>query len=256
MNTTSQIYHYISTSEEESKQPEGNPNMWRYMDFPSFMSLILDSSLLFKSLDKFEDASEGTLEDLMPFADSKHKEKSSKKGDNESNDLFIEQKKILQANRKCILVNSWSLDQKENYALWKIFLNGSKEGTAIKSNYDRLLKSLVENPDSEKDLNLSFYGSAVYYELEKMHSNNPLDNTVIDIAGIKKPFYIYENEYRLIMLANKENKYGSASPIYPSGVKMVEVNLDRLIDKIYISPFADKWFVDLVRKVVKEKLTF
>ena len=41
--------------------PKENISLWRYMDIPSFLSLISSESLTFVRADQFEDKFEGTL---------------------------------------------------------------------------------------------------------------------------------------------------------------------------------------------------
>jgi hypothetical protein len=47
-----------------------------------------------------------------------------------------------------VLINCWSVNQYENYALWKIYLGGEKNGVAIKSTVSKLRKSVELGMDS------------------------------------------------------------------------------------------------------------
>lgn len=50
--------------------------------------------------------------------------------------------------KELVLINCWSINPHENYALWKIYLGDEKNCVTIKSTVSKLSKSVVYGKDS------------------------------------------------------------------------------------------------------------
>jgi hypothetical protein len=78
------------------------------------------------------------------------------------------------------------------------------------------------------------------------------DINMYKVATSKKKFYSYETEYRAL-ITRQYTKYGEnpPEPKFSIGAE-VEVDLETLIDKIYISPFVDDWFCRIIDSTISK----
>lgn len=235
-----------------SKRPYSVPDkdtiIWRFMDFTKFISLISSNTLFFTRADKFED----------PFEGAKGLKKNKKKWDKHYLDFIeqahknppegidfkltdkqikIESKRVLAEMEsggiediKKTFINCWHENEFESEAMWKLYTNNMSEGIAIQTTYGKLYKSLNKNPSIDIgrvnyiDFNTSFAG-------------------VNDSFWYKRKSFEHEKEVRAIYFDFKEE--------YDFG-KPVKVNINTLIQKIYVSPTAQNWFLEVVKETMKK----
>jgi hypothetical protein len=83
------------------------------------------------------------------------------------------------------------------------------------------------------------------------------DVNVFSVSMNKRIPYEYEKEYRALLIAqfkvDNSNEKTVRVPKYEVGVD-VEIDLMKLIDKIYVSPFCGPWFRDLVKSALEGHL--
>lgn len=143
------------------------------------------------------------------------------------------------------LVNCWSLGRHESYALWKIYLDGSKAGVAIRTNFSRLKKSITSAYD---DFPEDFYAGTVQYkDFLPEHELNRFR-----LITTKREFYSYEQELRLFILHYPRSEGGIKTPYDLGFGRQVSVDLDTLIDQIYLSPFVAPWFGEALEKIIQK----
>ena len=92
-----------------------------------------------------------------------------------------------------VLINCWSVNPHESYALWKIYLGGEANGVAIRSTVSNLRKAVEKGNDSYPE---EFFIGKVQY---KKHLNHD-ELSRLSIITTKKPFYDFEKELRLFVL--------------------------------------------------------
>lgn len=216
--------------------------IWRYLDFTKFVSMLDTKSLFFTRADRFEDEFEGSVPKKHALLrDVQLKEMVDKGLLNEEyrNDFF----QIHNQNAKKEKgINCWHMNEHESAAMWKLYLK-SNEGIAIKSTYKKLVNSLSTSPYN------IFIGKVTYIDYDKDFF--PFNNGFYPFVHKRKSF-IHEKELRAIiwfedginspLLHNLDLSYGLN----------IEVELDELIDSIYVSPTAPKWFYDLVKSIVEK----
>lgn len=236
-------------------EPEGNLIIWRYMDFTQFVSLLENESLWFSRLDQFEDPFEGALPDAnISTFDIRYKK----------HDLQIEGYKkyveFTKSLKKMIYSNCWHQNDRESAAMWKLYLEGPL-GVAIKSTVDDLRDSIDPSAPVKHIREVEY----IDYETEVVP-----EGSLFTTAFIKRKSFNHENEiravygnfdpvkmdvdsnryeesenYKLTKLTGlKESDFGEL----PEG-EPIDVDLDRLINEIHVSPTADEWFADLVSNV-------
>jgi hypothetical protein len=229
---------YLSDSNIET--PNGHTIIWRYMGIDKFLHLITTKKLFFCRLSKMTDKFEGSLpKDNF----TKRLNQLSKNQDKDVFETARQERMELEKFKNYTFVNCWSIGREESYALWKIYLQGSACGVAIKSTVSKLRKSIESVSDE-----VSFYLGKVNYT--NFIKEDPL--TQLSLTTTKSLYYEYENELRAFFITDetveKSNKILSLIPGWN-----VEIDINILIDQIYISPFTGSWFkdsfIDIIEKV-------
>lgn len=242
---------------------EGYTKIWRYMDFTKFVSMLDRNALFFIRSDKLSDPFEGSFtklnleqrtfnitDDQVQFIRKYDPEYSKRKGHNI----------ISSANKKfkqLIYLNSWHISEHESAAMWKSYLK-SDEGIAIQSTLGRLNKSLKETKET------IFVGKIKYIDYEK--ESIPEGNQYYPFLYKRKSFE-HEKELRLFLKTpshvisgdeilvcpdeglNKDVEWFDENNNLRTGI-YVSINLDILIESIYISPTAESWFHDLIKSIM------
>ena len=204
-----------------------NTIVWKYLDLSKFLDLLLSRKLFMSRSDKFEDQYEGT------FSEPTYEEIKKLSVNNPE---FLNYYK---SHREKVVISSWHINEYESFAMWQIFTQNS-EGLAIQSTIGRLQKAM----DVEKDFN-QYIGEVNYIDSKKEYI--PFDDMFFPFLFKRKSFQ-YEREVRIIAdLSEHDIKIND-------GLK-IEVDIDQLIEKIYIHPKSENWYKKLVIELV-DKLGF
>lgn len=207
------------------KLPE-NPDtiIWKYLDLSKFLDLLMSRKLFMSRSDKFEDQYEGT------FSEPTFEEIRKLSIDNPD---FL---KFYKTHRERVAISSWHINEYESFAMWQIFTQNS-EGLAIQSTIGRLQESLhLENNYKQ------YIGEVNYIDYKKEYI--PFDDMFFPFLFKQKSFQ-YEREVRVITDV-KENKI-----TLNDGLK-ISVDIDKLIENIYIHPKSENWYKNLVIQLVKQ----
>ena len=198
--------------------------IWKYLDLSKFLDLLLSQKLFMSRSDKFEDQYEGT------FSEPTFEEIKKLSIDNPD---FLNYYKT---HREKVAISSWHINEYESFAMWQIFTQNS-EGLAIQSTIGRLQQSLVTETYFEQ-----YIGEVNYIDYKKEHI--PFDDLFFPFLFKRKSFQ-YEREVRIITdIGNSENKINE-------GLK-INVDINALIEKIYIHPKSENWYKNLVIQLVKQ----
>ena len=226
--------------------PNMNIHLWRYMDIPSFVYMIINNALVFVRADLFGDKYEGKLPDKTANSIDEQARRMSEHGYIKRE--FVNFSDILNNHNNEVFVNCWCNEKHEMVHMWKIY---SKEyGVAIETDYETLKESIKTNEiiyptlikyiDFKKDLIHWKYNALTVYTL-------------------KRKEYKSENEFRLILpypksIENILSKNGTnefdfdiRKELYAkTQVIECEVDINKLIKKIHISPYAPNWYTDMI----------
>ncbi|MGE7635612.1 DUF2971 domain-containing protein [Bacillus paramycoides] len=231
--------------------------LWRYMDFTKLVSLISTKKMYFPRSDQFKDVFEGkiygyeredarkTLEGLGTKPGRSYRIRKSERIE----DLLKSVYERSERDKKNIFVNCWHLNEFESAAMWDLYLK-NEEGVAIQTTFDRVKKSLEA---CEEEI---YVGKVEYIDPIKQKN---LNTSFLEPFFTKRMSFSHEKEVRLVyapmiepitepMMGVHEEKHSSENMLG----KNIQMNLDELIEKVYVSPDAAPWFVDVV-KVVLEK---
>ena len=224
--------------------PHGSTIVWRYMSIEKFLDLLTHRRLFFTNAANFTDGYEVSL----PPNIIKSKRKQLIEQGFSGRDLE-EEIAVFEFNnrpmRDLTLVNCWSIGRHESYALWKIYLGGGKAGVAIRTNFSRVKKSIIAGNDPIPE---DIYAGIVQYK--DYLSENDLSR--FSLITTKREFYEYEQELRLFILHYPRSEGGHKTPYSVSVGRYVKVDLDLMVDQIYLSPFVAQWFGDSLNHIVSK----
>lgn len=234
--------------------------IWRYMDLSKFLSVLDKSSLYFTRLDQLSkfDSFEGYYTNINV---SLEKVKFEDIPDNFLKAVNVKSEKdfttlkelnkfimhLTKRYREVVFVNCWHAKDYESAAMWKLYMNNN-EGVAIQSTYEKLIESLKNYKDFSVHIGMLNY---IDYGKEAI----PMNNAVSPFLYKRKSFE-HEQELRALIwtlddiqnfVSNPDvNKFKDVSGIY------VPVNLDTLIDQIYVAPDSPEWFIEIVSSILKK----
>lgn len=206
---------------------DNNTIVWKYLDLSKFLDMLLSQQLFMSRSDKFEDQYEGTFseptfEEIKKIA--------------ANNPKFLDYYK---SHREKVVISSWHINEYESFAMWQIFTKNN-EGLAIQSTIGRLKKALQPEKRIEQ-----YIGNVNYIDYKKEYI--PFDDTFFPFLFKRKSFQ-YEREVRIISDVSAQNISIN------EGLK-INVDLNQLIEKIYIHPKSENWYKKLVIELVS-KLDF
>lgn len=198
--------------------------VWKYLDLSKFLDLLMSRKLFMSRSDKFEDQYEGT------FSEPTYEEIKKL---SENNPEFLDYYK---SHREKVVVSSWHINEYESFAMWQIFTQNN-EGLAIQSTIGRLQKAL------KPEINFSqFIGEVNYIDYKKEYI--PFDDMFFPFMFKRKSFQ-YEREIRIISDLSENNLKIN------DGIK-IDVDVNQLIEKIYIHPKSENWYKKLVIELVSK----
>jgi len=205
--------------------PDPNIRIWRYMDFTRLVNILEEQALFFRRADLFEDKFEGTMSG--PLRDYLA---------NKDHPVSLESySETLRNIRSCSFVNSWHMNEAESAAMWKMF-SSSHQSICLQSTYLRLRGAL---PD---DVNIAVV-KYILYERDQI----PFDNAWWPLLHKRKAFE-YERELRAVW--SDTESFDCPPERREQGI-WKKVDLNALIESIYVSPGGEPWFAELVKKVVR-----
>jgi hypothetical protein len=218
--------------------PEDDDIIWRYMDFTKFIHMLDSKALYFNRIDQFKDTFEGTVS--IYNKSNREKMLYSRLQPHVAEHLakvYAELDSTVNlADRKQIFINCWHINEFESAAMWDLY-NKNGEGIAIKSTYGNLKKCFIEENEA------LIIGKVKYldYNSEWM----PEGNSFHKIFHKRKSF-LHENELRISYQDFSLKLHTDGSEESPVKGMYFKVDLNCLINQVYISPDSPKWVSDLI----------
>ena len=235
-----------------AKELEGIDKIWRYISFTKYADLLKRKKQFFASGIKLQemDPYEGHFQKAV-FLHSKRVDEIDKQ--------WLEQKDTRERyeDPKSVFINCWHINQEQSDAMWKIYTK-EEAGIAIQTTFDKLKRSFRDHIQR------------VYARKVKYVDNKKRDTSISWIQhrfSRKGKSFSHENELRFFVEWTSENMRCVATedgknwgwdvvpqdqiiPIETTkdGI-YVNVNLSDFIEKVYVSPFADEWFLDLIKDI-------
>lgn len=210
------------------EKPNSETKIWRYMDFTKFVYMLEKGGLFFPKVDSFNDPYEGSYSrgnlSMRKFVFSRSKDKKKFQGQ-------IDEIKNI---RPHININCWHMNDFESAGMWKLY-SKTNESICIQTTFERLEKALP---------NKIRFGKVKYINYDK---------DWIPESDVYYPFiykrlsFEHERELRAIF-DSTENDFDESFEKNENGY-WINLNLQTLVQRIYVSPEAQDWFVELVEKV-------
>jgi len=128
-------------------------------------------------------------------------------------------------------VSSWHASEHESEAMWRIY-SPPQEALALRSTYERLRAGL---PDY------------VRIHLVQYADNPPEDDDPLSPFFFKRRAYEHEKELRAVV----GRPPAGSDAIEEQNGWQLPVDVGQVIERVYVSPFSQQWFYDLVRGVIR-----
>ena len=250
--------------------------LWRYMTLDKLINILSTNQLYFSPLHSYEktDPFEGippkvSLEAMREISSSQQDNLYILAASNFRDDLIqkrtgqpaeLEQikyldeaitkmsniplvrEKIFFRAFKSTLVNCWHQNEFESEAMWRLYSENNK-GIAIQTT----LQDLINSIDDER-----VHISEVKYIDFQDKNLKPKDCVVNGhlSALLKRKSFEHEKEVRLFF--QPENDLNTLlAEDYKYQYQLIDINLSKLISKVYISPYASELFASSVKEVFR-----
>lgn len=215
--------------------------LWRYMELPKFISMLKNGAIYFPSPKGFSDIYEGAYcsqhnkDDWDNFHLSflriaiitapDNRWHNIKPDDVEENAQQL-LRRLSKHNDDKIFISCWHNCDFESEAMWKMYSVNNKYAIAIQCNFESLSRELRRKaqirPVTYIDYTKHFVGTNESY-------------------WFKRKAFEYEKEVRAIIYDFKNKG--------KTGIE-IKVNLESLIQNVYISPYAPDWFSEVVSDLI------
>lgn len=210
--------------------------LWRYMDFTKFVSLLENKGIFFPRADNLGDPFEGSFSivnlTLRPLI-YKH------------SDVFPDEARtgeLIKKLRSWLVISCWHVNNHESAGMWNLYAK-SEEAVCIQSTYQRLRLCLPE----KSKIGLVRY---VDYLSEWIPESNALAPFMY-----KRKSFEHEKELRAVInlsgISESELGLSEIKGIPPISGIWIPTDMNELIEKVYVAPYAPDWFGELIRSVVK-----
>jgi len=242
-------YAYESAFHPSISQPtDPNIKIWRYMPLTKLVSMLDSRALHFARADMLSDTFEGSgsratalVNPLYGLYDEKQR------------------KALLRFDRRCAAINCWHMNEHESAAMWALY---SSEGIAVQSTFARYTQALPKRIGEARARSI-YVGTVKYIDYDRDHFAI-LNNSYTRFMH-KRMSFAHERELRgIIMQVGTDNgtewdeevdaeKLGIriVKPGIPVGGIRVAVDVNTLIEKIYVAPTMPAWSVRAVAAVVE-----
>jgi hypothetical protein len=221
-------------------EPKNNAKIWRYMNLAKFVHLLMSKSLYFCRLDKLGDPFEGSLSRVNLQAMENAAIEWDSRGLDAKRILSDTRNLFEKSNRWSFYLNCWHLNEYESDAMWKLYA-GSGGGIAVTSTVDHLKKSVGKVQDS-------IYLSEVKY-IDYDIDGIPGGNLFYPVQ-YKRNSFSHECELRAFLWKHNHIIKENDQQI-PQGLP-VQIELDELIDEIYVSPLEEDWLTSVVGSLMNQ----
>lgn len=203
-------------------------HIWRYIDLTKLLSIFESKTLYFCRSDKLSDPFEGSI--------TKPALKQLKE------EVRLPTQKVFQNFKEKTFLNCWHISEYESESMWKLYSH-SNLGIAIKSTIEKLINSI----QVEERYNI-YIGEINYLDYENDSFNF---GNVFHYFLNKRKSFEHEKELRALVSHAIENPKRKANEPYDEFGINIKVDINELIEDIYIAPFSPQWYFDLIQSVSK-----
>ncbi len=211
--------------------PSDDAGLWKYLDFPKFVSMLNERSLYFARADRLVDPFEGAHSNmnkmLRPVLYKDVPE-------DQFETMVASLEAIPEKMRQVAMISCWFSSTHESSSMWNQY-SDENYGVAIKTDF----KSLKTGLTCEDEI---YIGRVNYVDYNTTFiPENPIFLPLLH----KRIYYASEQEVRAMSADLSKIMHGDDR----LGVHQ-HVDLSILVHEVVVAPSAEEWFVDLVRDVV------
>jgi hypothetical protein len=166
--------------------------------------------------------------------------------------------------RQLVLINPWHYNEYESAAMWNLYSH-ENAGIAIQSTTRRLSESFRKNNED-----IIWIGQVQYLDFSKDWMNRWTN--LFEAFLTKRKSFEYENEIRAVtclpsdnlnreLLAStategsniflSQNRTINPKELTDKG-KYVSADLEVLVEKVYVAPYAESWFEEVVESLLSK----
>ncbi len=252
--------------------------IWQYMELAEFVSMLHRKALFFVKANKLRDPYEGIIPQFNNVltstihAKERDREIEKEKQGPHNPDKFnlvspsIPQKMIqqFQLYRDLVLINPWHYNEYESAAMWNLYSH-ENAGIAVQSTTRKLSGSFKDNNEDTV-----LIGKVKYLDFSKDWIDE-WKNDLLQAFVTKRKSFEYENEIRAVTCLPPRDEI-SMSTIAKSDQgkkvfskkrainsqeltdkgKYVRADLQSLIEKVYVAPYAESWFEEVVQSLLSK----
>ncbi len=231
---------------------DNNQKIWRYMDFSKYVDMLTTNTLYFTRADKLEDPYDCSW---MQFLIDAYKQLSP--APLEGKEWMS---KVNTFERLFVYLNCWHINEHQSAALWKLYSENKYETIAIQTTFGKF-ESEIKNKWPQDGIRIS---KVKYDEDAGEPTGNPPEGRLFSVLSrakiiYKRPSFKHEEELRAFIYQgfDKEIKEkclrneAHLEKLKKERVEGIPIPIDpaKLIEKVYVSPLAKVWFVELVKNV-------
>jgi len=235
-----------------SKPDDENIKIWRYLDIPKFLSIIDRRALFFSRAAFLNDPFEGSIPQSKDQINlNKHFGRVSDvmySDNGTAHDWYSDHYLF----RNTAYVCCFHMNPIESTALWSIYAQDNK-GVAIQSTFNRLCNCFHVDHENNENIGVVNY---INYSTDSSETIDVLKWATLPLFHKRKNFE-HERELRAIIPFPPSvfPKGGELTKeildSFPKGLS-IPVDLDILIEKIYIAPSTPPWIMDLLNSILKK----
>jgi hypothetical protein len=225
--------------------PDDETVIWRYLNLPKFLDMLDRQALWFTQTESLPDPFEGVPADVI-LEEERTVSEAIRNMMIESGvhpDLAQRLRREPSAAmwRRITYVNCWHMNVYESTAMWHAY---SQDGLAIRSSVQRLKDSFRGHPTN------IYIGKVIYRDQRDPKSAEPHENQ-LHPAIRKLMSYQHERELRVLTTHIPIPFPWPVDPTkFDRGINIRPVNLDSLIESVYVAPGCTRWTYELVEKIM------
>lgn len=252
--------------------PDTDGKIWQYMELAEFVSMLNRKALFFVKASKLRDPYEGIIPQYSNMIRSKRENEEQKQyfqSVYESNNglnrkMAQTMGEQFQMYRQLVLINPWHYNEYESAAMWSLYSH-ENAGIAIQSTTRRLSECFKDNNED-----IIWIGKVQYLDFSEDWMNEW--KNLFQAFVTKRKSFEYEKEIRAVtclpddnvsrhLLVNtateESNAFSSRErTVNPKELtdkgKYVSADLHMLVEKVYVAPYAEPWFEEVVESLLSK----
>lgn len=141
--------------------------------------------------------------------------------------------------KKVIVINCWHQNETESEAMWRLYSDNNK-GVAIQTTFSNLIESINDDRVYFSEVKyIDFYDETL--------SKNDVEffNGKFSLPLLKRKAFQHEHEARLFFARDINEEDGYVPDL-------IDIDITKLISKIYISPYCSELYANSVRNIVEK----